>query len=171
MRIDKWLWSMRIYKTRSIAADACKNNRISIGNSVTKASREVKIGDEVKVKKMPVIYSYKIIDLPKSRQGAANVPLFMRNTTPKSELDKLEQKISIFISRDRGTGRPTKKERREIDSVMGANRSDFDDLEWDDELDSIEEEEIEEEDLGDGYKSKKTKSKKVYNDDDFDFNF
>lgn len=133
MRVDKWLWAMRIYKTRSIATDACKNNRVSIGGMVAKPAREVRVGDTVTVKKMPVVYSFKIIDLPKSRQGAANVPLFMKNITPQSELDKLDQKIAVFVKRDRGTGRPTKKERRDIDVLMGG--SSFDGLEWDDELD------------------------------------
>ena len=170
MRIDKWLWSMRLYKTRSIAADACKSNRVSINGSVVKAAREVKIGNEVKVKKMPVVYSYKIIDLPKSRVGAALVPQYMRNITPQGELDKLEQKISIFVKRDKGTGRPTKKERRDIDGLMDSN--DFDpDMEWDDELDSVDDDD-DKEDLGEGYKNHKPKKKvDIDVDDDFGFNF
>lgn len=159
---------MRIYKTRSIATEACRSNRILVNGSLVKASKEVKVGDEVRVKKMPVVYSYKITDLPKSRQGAANVPLFMRNTTPQSELDKLEQNVSVFVKRDRGTGRPTKRERREIDSLMDVN--DFDpDMEWNDELDSIDDSDDEEEDLGEGYKNHKSKPKDVI--DDFDFNW
>lgn len=169
MRVDKWLWAMRIYKTRSIATDACRNNRILVNGQLVKAAREVKAGDEVRVRKMPVVYSYKIIDLPKSRQGAANVPLFMRNTTPQSELDKLDQKIAVFVKRDRGTGRPTKKERREIDFLMDVN--DFDpDMEWNDDLDEVDDTPDDtEEDLGEGYKNHKSKAK---NDiEDFDFNF
>lgn len=170
MRVDKWLWAMRIYKTRTIAADACKSNRVSVNGSIVKAAREVKVGDEVKVKKMPVVYSYKIIDIPKSRQGAANVPLFMHNTTPQSELDKLMQKVSVFIQRDKGTGRPTKKERREIDSVMDANEFDPD-MEWDEELDNIDDSE-DEEDLGEGYIGHKPKpTNKLTDDEDFGFNF
>lgn len=134
MRIDKWLWSMRLYKTRSIAADACKSNRISVNGSVVKAAREVKVGDTVMVKKMPVVYSYKILDLPKSRQGAALVPNYMRDVTPQSEKDKLTQQISVFVKRDKGTGRPTKRERRDIDTLMGMG-SYTDNSEWDDELD------------------------------------
>lgn len=168
MRVDKWLWSMRIYKTRTIAADACKSNRVSVNGTIVKAAREVKIGDEVKVKKMPVVYSYKITDLPKSRQGAANVPLFMRNTTPQSELDKLAQKVSVFIQRDKGTGRPTKKERREIDSVMYANEFDPD-MEWNDELDNIDD--SDDEDLGDGYVGHKSKSVAKGDEEDYGFNF
>lgn len=168
MRIDKWLWAMRIYKTRTIATDACKNNRVSVGGSIVKASKEVKVGDEVRVKKMPVVYTFKIIDIPKSRQGAANVPLFMRNITPQSELDKLLQNISVFVKRDRGTGRPTKKERREIDGLMDINEFDPD-MEWDDELDATDDG-LDEEDLGEGYVGHKPKTNK--NEvDDIDFNF
>lgn len=168
MRIDKWLWAMRLYKTRSIATEACKSNRVSVNGAIVKAAKEVKTGDEVRVKKMPIVYSYKIIDLPKSRQGAANVPLFMRNITPQSELDKLEQNIAVFVRRDRGTGRPTKKERRDIDFLMDVN--DFDpDMEWSDELDSIDDSDGEEEDLGEGYKNHKSKSKEVVDDCDFNF--
>lgn len=168
MRVDKWLWTMRIYKTRSIATDACKNNRISVNGQLVKAAKEVKVGDEVRVKKMPVVYSFKIIDLPKSRQGAANVPMFMRNTTPQSELDKLDQKIAVFVKRDKGTGRPTKKERREIDTLMDVNEFDPD-MEWDEELDSLDDSGDDEEDLGEGYKNHKSKPSKEI--EDFDFNF
>lgn len=166
MRVDKWLWAMRIYKTRSIATDACKNNRISVNGQLVKAAKEVKTGDEVRVKKMPVVYSYKIVDLPKSRQGAANVPLFMHNTTPQNELDKLDQKIAVFVKRDKGTGRPTKRERREIDFLM--DTKDFDsDMEWDDDLDEVDN--SDDEDLGEGYKNHKQKTQKEIEEIDFNF--
>ncbi len=159
MRIDKWLWSMRLYKTRSIAAEACKNNRVLVNDALIKASREVKLGDKVSVKKMPVIYSYRITQMPKSRMGAANVPLYMDDITPQSEKDKLLQQVSVYIKRDKGTGRPTKKERRDIDTLMGT--SDFDmynDL-W-----SEEDEEI-------YTSSKKKSSEEIDSDEDIDFNF
>ena len=115
-RLDKWLWAVRVFKTRSDAAEACRNNRVSVNGSYAKPSREVKVGDVVAVKKMPVVYSYRVAALVTSRQPAKNVPEYAVDITPKEELDKLNiPKESIFIVRDRGTGRPTKKERRELD--------------------------------------------------------
>ncbi len=149
MRIDKWLWAVRLYKTRSVAAEACKNNRVLVNDTVVKAAREVKIGDTVSVKRMPVIYSYRITQMPKSRMGAANVPLYMEDITPQSEKDKLLQKVSVYVKRDKGTGRPTKKERREIDSLMGGDS--YDDL-WDDDIDDV-------------------PVNRIDDDDDIDFNF
>lgn len=120
IRIDKWLWAVRIFKTRSDAAEACRTNRVLINDSYCKPSREVKPGDIISVKKTPVTYCFRVIDLVSDRQPAKNVPLFTENITPESELLKLNTpKETIFIARDRGTGRPTKKERREIDAVMG----------------------------------------------------
>lgn len=119
VRIDKWLWAMRIFKTRSDAADACRTNRVWINDAYTKPSREVKQGDIVKVRKQIVTYSFRVLELVSSRQGAKNVPMYMENITPQSELDKLiVPRETVFIQRDRGTGRPTKKERREIDDLM-----------------------------------------------------
>lgn len=131
IRIDKWLWSVRLFKTRALAADACKNNKIMINDSIVKPSREVKVGDVVSVKRMPVIFSFKAISPIKSRVGAKDVANFMENITPQTELDKLNQNITFHLQRDRGTGRPTKKERRDIDSLMG----DFFDL--DDDFDNL----------------------------------
>lgn len=120
VRIDKWLWAVRIYKTRSDAADACRTNRVLINGSYTKPSREVKVGDKIEVKKLPtVVFSYRVKELVSSRQPAKNVADYAENITPQSELDKLNvPKFSIFVQRDRGTGRPTKRERREIDELM-----------------------------------------------------
>lgn len=119
VRIDKWLWSVRLFKTRAIASDVCKNNKILINNVVIKPSREVKIGDIVSVKRMPVIYTFKVLAPIKNRVGAKDVPLYMENITPPSELDKLTQNVTFHLQRDRGMGRPTKKDRREIDELMG----------------------------------------------------
>lgn len=126
-RIDKWLWAIRVFKTRSIAADACKSNKITVNGTIVKPSREIKIGDTITVKKLPVIYSYKVIELINNRQPAKNVPLYALDTTPQAELDKLQQKISIYLSRDAGAGRPTKKDRREIDDLMDSFYDDLDD--------------------------------------------
>ena len=119
VRIDKYLWSVRIYKTRSDAADACKLNRVLVGGAYCKPSYEVKIGDILSIKKTPVTYTFRVLEFVTSRQGAKNVPQYIENLTPQSELDKLHPpRETIFISRELGSGRPTKKERREIDALM-----------------------------------------------------
>ena len=120
VRLDKWLWAVRIYKTRSDAADACRTNKVLVNGYYAKPSREVKPGDATTVKKMPVTYSFRVVELVSSRQPAKEVPRYAENVTPQEELDKLNiPKLSIFVQRDRGSGRPTKRERREIDSLMG----------------------------------------------------
>ena len=119
IRLDKYLWAVRIFKTRSDAAEAIRTNRVTVGGATCKPSREVRIGDVIAVKRMPVVYQYKVLDLVTSRQPAKNVPDYCRNITPQSELDKLNiPRETVFVFRDRGTGRPTKKERRELDSLM-----------------------------------------------------
>ena len=119
VRLDKYLWAVRIFKTRSDAADAVRNNRVLVNGSYAKPSREVREGDIITVKRMPVTYQYKVLDLVSSRQPAKNVPTYCLNITPQEELDKLTvPRETIFVFRERGTGRPTKKERREIDALM-----------------------------------------------------
>ena len=119
IRLDKYLWAVRIFKTRSDAADAIRQNRVMVNNAYAKPSREVKIGDMISVRRERVTYSYKVLDLVSSRQPAKNVPTYCLNCTPQEELDKLNvPHETIFVFRERGTGRPTKKERREIDAVM-----------------------------------------------------
>ena len=119
IRLDKYLWAVRIFKTRSDAADAVRTNKVTVNGSYAKPSREVKIGDVIAVKRMPVVYQYKVLDLVTSRQPAKNVPAYCLNITPQEELDKLDApRETIFVFRDRGTGRPTKKERRELDGLM-----------------------------------------------------
>lgn len=128
VRIDKWLWAVRVFKTRSDAADACRNNRVLINDAYTKPSREVKAGDVVSVKKQPVVWSFRVLDPIGNRQGAKEVYKYAENITPQAELDKLNvPRETIFIQRDRGTGRPTKKERREIDSLMDDLSLDWED--------------------------------------------
>lgn len=132
--MDKYLWAVRIFKTRSDAADAIRNNRVLVNDAYCKPSREVKIGDQISVKRMPVLYRFKVLDLVSSRQPAKNVPLYCLNITPEEELQKLNvPRETIFVFRDRGTGRPTKKERRDLDNLMdGMFDTDFD---FDDDLD------------------------------------
>ncbi len=119
IRLDKYLWAVRIFKTRSDAADAIRNNRVTVNGAYAKPSREVKVGDQIAVRRPMVTYSYRVVGLVANRQPAKNVAEFCLNITPQSELDKLNvPHETIFVFRERGTGRPTKKERREIDSMM-----------------------------------------------------
>lgn len=129
VRIDKWLWAVRVFKTRSDAAEACRNNRVSINGAYTKPSRDIKSGDIVTVRKLPVTWSFRVLEPISNRQPAKNVALYAENITPQEELAKLNvPRETIFIQRDRGTGRPTKKERRELDGLM----EDLTYLEWED---------------------------------------
>ena len=117
VRIDKWLWAMRIFKTRTIATDACKKGRVTIGTDaiVAKPSRMIKIDDVINVRKSPVIYSFRVKALTENRLGAKLVPEYMDNITPQSQYDILDVvKISGFIDRRKGLGRPTKREGREL---------------------------------------------------------
>ncbi len=116
VRIDKWMWATRIFKTRTIAVEACKKGRISINNVTIKPSRMVRVGDVIEVRKPPVTYSFKVLALTESRMGAKLVPQYLENVTPPEQYEILELgKISGFINRARGTGRPTKKDRRSLD--------------------------------------------------------
>ncbi len=129
VRIDKWLWAVRIFKTRTIAADACKKNRVSIGNSNLKPSKMIKVGDVIDVRRPPITYSFEVLALSDKRMGAKLVPDFMRNVTSPEALEALEmEKMSGFVDRARGTGRPTKKERRDLEDFAD-DISFFDD--WD----------------------------------------
>lgn len=115
-RIDKWLWAARLYKTRSLAAEACKNNRIHINGVVAKPSRNVKDGDEVSVRKPPVTYTFRVLQAIEKRVGAKLLPEILENITPPEQYEVLEMsRISGFVDRARGTGRPTKKDRRALD--------------------------------------------------------
>ena len=119
MRLDKYLKVSRLIKRRTVANDACDGQRITVNGRTAKASYDVKIGDVIAVRKMQVTYSYRVLDFVSSRQPAKNVPLYCLNITPQEELDKLSSpRETIFVFRDRGTGRPTKKERRELDGLM-----------------------------------------------------
>ena len=116
VRIDKWMWAVRIFKTRTVALDACKKGRVLIDNVSVKPSRMIRVGDVVQVRKPPVTFSFKVLGLSDKRMGAKLVPQFMENVTPPEQYEILElNKISGFVDRQRGTGRPTKKERRDLD--------------------------------------------------------
>lgn len=119
-RVDKWLWAVRIFKTRSDAAEACRTGKVTINGSEAKPSKEVKEGDTLTVKKVPVMrFTYKVLGIVERRLPAKDVPTYCLDMTPEEELAKLNPpKETIFISRDRGTGRPTKKERRDLDALM-----------------------------------------------------
>jgi len=116
LRIDKWLWAVRIFKTRSQAAEACKKGKIVIDHVQVKPSRIIKIGEIVHIKKPPVTFQYKVLGLLGKRQAASIVVNYVENVTPEEEKLKLDmQKFTGFELRDRGIGRPTKRERRLID--------------------------------------------------------
>lgn len=125
VRIDKYLWSIRVFKTRSEATDACKGGMIRVNGADTKPSRMVKVGDTVVARKGAVIYTYKVLELIDKRQGAKMVPNYAENLTPPEELAKLRAPIeTFFLKRDRGAGRPTKKDRRQMEAL-------WDDLSFD----------------------------------------
>ncbi|MBQ2331757.1 MAG: RNA-binding S4 domain-containing protein [Bacteroidales bacterium] len=118
VRIDKYLWAIRVFKTRSDATDACKGNKVRVGGSPAKPSKEVKPGEVIDIQKGTVRYSYRVIRLLENRVGAQLVPDFAENLTPQSELDKLRAPVeTFFIRRDRGSGRPTKKDRRAMEHL------------------------------------------------------
>ena len=136
-RIDKWLWAARIFKTRSIAADACKNGRVTMGNTTVKPSRLIKVAEIVNVKKPPVTYSFRILKTIEQRVGAKLIPEIYENVTDPKQYELLEMsRISGFVDRARGTGRPTKKERRALDAFAQPALFGFDfddDFDFDDE--------------------------------------
>ena len=118
LRIDKYLWSIRVFKTRSEATDACKGGKIRVNGADTKPSKPVKVGDTIVARKGAVTYTYKVLQLIDKRQGAKLVPNYAENLTPQEELDKLRAPVeTFFLKRDRGAGRPTKKDRRQMESL------------------------------------------------------
>lgn len=121
VRLDKFLWSVRLFKSRSDAAEAIRNNRVMANGAYCKPSREVKIGETISIRKPLVTLSYRVLEEVSNRQPAKNVELYILNVTPESELAKLNTpRETIFVVRDRGTGRPTKRDRRQIDELMEA---------------------------------------------------
>ena len=137
VRIDKWMWATRIFKTRTIAAEACKKGRIMIGGVTIKPSRMIKVGDVIQVRKPPITFSFKVIGLIENRVGAKLVSNYMENVTTPDQYEILEMnRISGFVNRAKGLGRPTKKDRRELEQFTELDyiSDDFDfDLDFDSE--------------------------------------
>jgi ribosome-associated heat shock protein Hsp15 len=137
-RIDKWLWAMRVYKTRTIATEECKKGRVSVGDGdgvIVKPSRTIKVGDIVNVRKPPIQYTFRVLQLAPNRLGAKLVPEYLENLTPQAQYDMLDVvRISGFVDRRKGLGRPTKREGREL-SKFTSEAFENDDwlLDWDDE--------------------------------------
>ena len=139
VRIDKWLWATRIFKTRTIATDACKLGRVTMNGMNVKPSRLIKAGDVINVKKPPVTYTFEVLAVLQNRVGAKLVPNYLRNITTRDQLELLEMvKIDGFVNRQKGQGRPTKKEGREMkeftdDAFFGFD----DDFDWDDDTNPL----------------------------------
>lgn len=138
VRIDKWMWATRIFKTRTIAAEACKKGRVMMGGTTVKSSRTVKTGDVIQVRKPPVTFSFKVLQLTDKRMGAKLVPEYLENVTTPDQYEILElNRISGFVNRAKGMGRPTKKDRRELEQFAGPDALD-DGFDFDFDFDSEE---------------------------------
>jgi len=130
-RLDKWLWAARIFKTRTIAADACKKGRVMIGGVQQKPSKMIKEGEVIQVRKPPVTYSFKVLKCIQNRVGAKLVPEVLENVTTPDQYELLEMnRISGFVNRAQGMGRPTKKDRRDLDDFITPIYLD-DEFDWD----------------------------------------
>lgn len=129
VRIDKWIWAMRIFKTRTMATDECKKGRVTVGleNPVAaKPSRTIKVGDVINVKKPPITYSFRVKALTENRLGAKLVPEYLENITPKEQYDMLDVvRISGFVDRRKGLGRPTKREGRDLNKFVEESYGDL----------------------------------------------
>lgn len=137
-RIDKWLWAMRVFKTRTIATDACKKGRVTMGGNAVKPSRTIKPGDTIDVRKPPMTYTFRVKALSNNRLGARLVPDYLENLTPQSQYDLLEMtRISGFVDRQKGLGRPTKRDSRELSRFKEESYADEFYLDWDDDDDEI----------------------------------
>ena len=131
-RLDKWMWAVRIFKTRTIAAEACKKGRITINGGLVKASRIIKPGDVIQVRKPPIIYSFKVLQAIEKRVGAKLISEMMQNVTTPDQYELLEMsRISGFVDRARGTGRPTKKDRRNLEEFTTPEFMDGFDFDFD----------------------------------------
>ena len=132
-RIDKWLWAMRVFKTRTIATEACKKGRVMMGGNPVKPSRTIKEGDVIDVRKPPVTYTFRVKAVTGNRLGAKLVPDYLENITPQSQYDLLEMtKISGFVDRRKGLGRPTKREGRKLSQFREESYADTYFLDWED---------------------------------------
>lgn len=141
VRIDKWLWAMRVFKTRTIATDACKKGRVMMAGNPVKPSRAIKAGDIIDVRKPPVTYTFRVKALTENRLGAKLVPEYLESITPQSQYDLLEMtKISGFVDRRKGLGRPTKRDSRELSRFKEDSYADNFFLDWEDDDDMDDEE-------------------------------
>lgn len=141
-RVDKWLWAMRIFKTRTIATDACKKGRVSLKGTALKPSRTIKVGDVIDVRKPPVTYSFRVLRLTENRLGAKLVPEYLENVTPQSQYELLEMtKIAGFVDRRKGLGRPTKRDARDMRDFREQSYLDSFFLDFDEEDDDEEDDE------------------------------
>ncbi|MEG1573843.1 MAG: RNA-binding S4 domain-containing protein [Bacteroidales bacterium] len=119
VRIDKWLWATRVFKTRTLAAEACKKGRVEIAGVSVKPARMIKSGDKISVRKSPITYTFRVLALAENRMGAKLLPEYLENITPKEQYDILEMsRVSGFVSRGKGLGRPTKREGRDLKSFI-----------------------------------------------------
>ncbi len=134
VRIDKWLWATRIFKTRTIATDACKLGRVTMGGTNVKPSRLIKVGDVIAVRKPPVTYTFEVLGVLQNRVGAKLVPNYLKNITTRDQLELLEMvKIDGFVNRQKGLGRPTKKDGRQMQEFADEATFGFDDaFDWGD---------------------------------------
>ena len=136
VRVDKWLWAVRVFKTRSIATEACKKSRVSIGGVTIKPSRTIRVGEVITVRKPPIEYSFRVLQLLASRVGAKRVAEFMENVTPQAQYELLElQRVSGFVDRAKGLGRPTKKDRRDLDQFAEDLPEGMELFDWDEDWD------------------------------------
>ena len=118
VRIDKFLWAVRLFKTRSVAAEACKKGRVTLDDQPVKSSRLIRRGDQISIKVPPAVKTFRVLDLSEKRMGAKLVPGFIEDITPKEELDLLDMaRMTQKMNRPKGTGRPTKKDRRDLDQL------------------------------------------------------
>ena len=135
-RVDKWLWCMRVFKTRTIATDACKKGRVTINGSIIKPSRTIKVGETIEVRKPPITFTFKVLGIPNGRLGAKLVPEYLENLTPQSQYDILEMsRLSGFVDRSKGMGRPTKREGRELSKFREETYADNFFLDWEEDED------------------------------------
>lgn len=136
VRVDKWLWAVRVFKTRSIATEACKKGRVSIGGVTIKPSRTIRVGEVITVRKPPIEYSFRVLQLLASRVGAKRVAEFMENVTPQAQYELLKlQRVSGFVDRAKGLGRPTKKDRRDLDQFAEDLPEGMELFDWDEDWD------------------------------------
>lgn len=135
-RIDKWLWAMRVFKTRTMATDACKKGRVTMGGSVVKPARMIHVGDVIDVRKPPITFTFKVVALSQNRLGAKLVPDYLENLTPQAQYDILEMsRISGFVDRRKGLGRPTKREGRQLRDFREDTYADNFFLDWEEDDD------------------------------------